>query len=292
MEIGDYNVNAESRRAAGEADMARKLRQGIQSVEIGMRLLNAFAGSATNMTLSALARAAAMHPSKAHRYLVSLIRAGYVAQDPVDGHYGLGPRAMSLGLAAIRQLNVVRFGEGIITELREATQQTISMVMWANRGPTIVHVSEADTPIMVTVRVGSVLPLLNSANGQLFLAYLPRGKTERLIESELAACPKSGKWKAPRSMSEVERRVKDIRRRRMTRTEQPVVPGVVSLSAPVFDHRGELVCTLALVGSAGNLDLSWGGAPARSLAAAATRFSQRLGWSNDARPIPPPLKMR
>jgi DNA-binding IclR family transcriptional regulator len=166
-----------------------------------------------------------------------------------------------------------------MNELRDATRQTISMVAWANHGPTIVSVREADTPIVVTVRVGSVLPLLSSANGQLFLAFLPPAKIKPFVQAELAAAARMSGRQGPRTVAAVEQQAADVRRRRMSRSDGTVTLGVVSLAAPVFDHRGEIACTIALVGSVGNLSLSWSGAPAKLLADAATTLSQRLGWS-------------
>jgi DNA-binding IclR family transcriptional regulator len=257
--------------------MTRDGRHGIQSIEVGMRLLDAFAASARAMPLSALAAAAGMHPAKAHRYLVSLIRAGYIVQNAASGKYGLGPKSTSLGLAALRQLDVTRLGDDVIVALRDATRQTISMVVWANRGPIIVNVCEADTPIMVTVRIGSVLPLLTSANGPLFLAYLPRHKTKALVEAEFAAGLRTRGWNGPRSMVDVDRLIEGVCRRHMSRNAEGVNIGVVSMAAPVFDHRGELACSIALVGSVGNLQISWTGKPARLLADAAATLSTGLG---------------
>src|SRR5262249_43364575 len=146
--------------------MARGSRQGVQSIEVGMRLLDAFAATGTEMTLSSLATAAKMPPSKAHRYLVSLVRARHVEPDPTSSRYTLGGRSLSVGLAALRQLNIVRQGERIVAELHDEVGHTVSMAVWGNRGPTVVRVGATNSALVVTVREGSVLPLLTSANGQ------------------------------------------------------------------------------------------------------------------------------
>lgn len=264
---------------AGETEPDDR-QHGIQSIEVGMRLLDAFAAIGAETSLSALAARAGMHPAKAHRYLVSLIRAGYIAQNAATGGYGLGSHSTALGLAALRRLDVARLGQDVVKALCEATGHTVSMVVWANRGPTIVEVAEADTPVTVTVRIGSVLPLLASANGPLFLAFLPRRKTQPLLAAELAA--RDQRRRASRGADEVARLIDEVRRRRLSRSAEGVHVGVVSLAAPVFDHRGEIACTIALVGSLGDLQLSWSGAPARALAAAAARLSARLGASAPA----------
>lgn len=58
--------------------MKKKPQQGVNGVEIGLRLAFALARSPGPMALKALARAARLPPSKTHRYLVSLCRAGVV----------------------------------------------------------------------------------------------------------------------------------------------------------------------------------------------------------------------
>jgi DNA-binding IclR family transcriptional regulator len=62
--------------------------RGIQSIEVGGRLLQALAGRGTPMPLKDLAHAAAMTPAKAHPYLVSFAKLGLVEQDEVWGEHG------------------------------------------------------------------------------------------------------------------------------------------------------------------------------------------------------------
>ncbi|KAB0120653.1 helix-turn-helix domain-containing protein, partial [Escherichia coli] len=54
----------------GDAEDARanRDRSGIQSIEVGSQLLVALTRAMRAMALGDLARAAGMHPSKAHRY--------------------------------------------------------------------------------------------------------------------------------------------------------------------------------------------------------------------------------
>ena len=62
-------------------------RQGIQSIEVGSTLLEALARARGPLSLRDLSHEAEMSPSKAHRYLVSLLRSGLVLQDPTTNLY-------------------------------------------------------------------------------------------------------------------------------------------------------------------------------------------------------------
>ena len=79
--------------------------KGIQSVEIGLKMLAAVGDAGGPMPLSGLALRAGLSASQAHRYLSSLIAAGMVVQDPRSGLYDLGPGAIRLGLAGIARLD-------------------------------------------------------------------------------------------------------------------------------------------------------------------------------------------
>ena len=72
-----------------------KAQRGIQSVEVGGRLLLALVHEGRPMALKDLAQAAGMAPAKAHPYLVSFGKLGLIAQDESSGRYGLGPLSNS-----------------------------------------------------------------------------------------------------------------------------------------------------------------------------------------------------
>ena len=94
-------------------------RRGIQSVEVGLGLLRALQDAPGSLSLTAVSEAAGMPPSKAHRYLASYVRAQLVRQDQDTRRYELGPFALSLGLAALSQLDLIALG---VTAARDVTR--------------------------------------------------------------------------------------------------------------------------------------------------------------------------
>src|SRR5262249_3725445 len=114
-----------------------KDRQGIQSIEVGARLLSALAAAPQAQTLSALAAAAGMPASKAHRYLVSYGRSGLIVQEGPSGRYDVGPLAVGLGLAALGRFDVVRHCANAVDDIRDVVDETVALFVWATKGPTI-----------------------------------------------------------------------------------------------------------------------------------------------------------
>ena len=148
---------------------------GIQSAEIALDVLTRLAELGGAQSVSELGRSLDMPRAKVHRYLVSLERRGYVEQDPASARYRLGPQALHTGLAALAEVDFVKLAADGLDALSGAIGQTVFISIWGQHGPTIVQWRDARLPVTVNVRVGSVLPLLNSATGRVYAAWLPGG---------------------------------------------------------------------------------------------------------------------
>ena len=55
--------------------------------------------------------------------------------------------------------------------LRDRFDETMVLSVWGTQGPMIVHVEESSQPIIMTMRVGAVLPVLQTASGLAFAAF-------------------------------------------------------------------------------------------------------------------------
>ena len=133
--------------------------QGIQSIEVGARLLEALARSRGSMMLRDLAAAADMAPAKAHRYLVSFGRMGLVEQHPETGRYDLGAFALHLGLSALGRLEPLELATPLLESLGDEIGQTVAAAVWGTHGATIVRWRGSEAPVTASLRVGSVMPL-------------------------------------------------------------------------------------------------------------------------------------
>ena len=103
-------------------------RGGVQAVETGVKLLMALAAHRGPQMLKRLAEDADMHPSKAHRYMVSFQRAGLVYQNERTSHYSLGTGALQLGLAAMGGLDVIEIGMASLRALRDQVNETVGLL--------------------------------------------------------------------------------------------------------------------------------------------------------------------
>src|SRR6185503_12413776 len=105
-------------------------RRGIQSLEIGLRVLECLEHASDPLTLTQIAQASGMRPSKVHIYLVSLMRAGMVVQESYAGRYELGPAALRVGLSALAKMSVLDKARVEMAALRDRTGHTAYLSVW------------------------------------------------------------------------------------------------------------------------------------------------------------------
>ncbi len=253
---------------------------GVESMETGMQLLLAFValGGRGHM-LKVIAEAARMPSSKAHRYLVSLIRTGFVDRDPATGHYRLGPKAVQVGVSALGSIDAVALSGEEMVKLHDELDHTMALTVWGSSSPVIVRVEEADRLMTVGFRIGKSLPLLASAAGQLFAAFLPRATIEPLLAHEIRTrrCRVAGRL--IRSMAQAERLLEQVRARGLSRIAGDITPGISALGAPVFDNRGYPATVITAIGPSGAFDSNWDGPIAHAMKLHATELSRKLGFT-------------
>lgn len=262
---------------------------GIQSLEIGMRLMAALMEHAFDSPppmLKTLAASAGMPPAKAHRYMVSLIRSQLVERDEATGRYKLGPMARLMGLRAIQSIDVVRLGGSRLPLICAELGFSVALAVWAHEGPTIIAVEEARRPITIGTRVGEVMPILSSATGLVFGAWLPRALTQKLIDRDVGALVGKESRRASSEL-EIDKVFDAVVNAGLGTTEGGLNPTVNALSAPIFDHRGVLVAALSTLGPAGELDASPDSAVAVSLGKFAADLSAELGFTSMMATTPP-----
>jgi DNA-binding IclR family transcriptional regulator len=226
---------------AGEPNGARDPRQGIQSVEVAMAVLLALEQGAGPMSLSQVAALSNMQPSKVHRYLVSLGRAGLVSQSPASGLYDLGPSMRRLGAEALRRMDEVSLASEYLPGLRDRTRHAVNLAVWGDNGPVIVRWDYGAYALPITVRVGATMPLLASAVGQVFLAYLP----DTLTDPVLKAQNPPGEPGAP-TEEQIEQAKAAVRRAGLASTSGGLIPGLASVAAPVFTTAASLPLAVAI----------------------------------------------
>ena len=263
------------------APPARARRQSVQAASTGFAVLKGLARLGGRASLTALAAHVDENPAKVHRYLVSLIEGGLVAQDASSQQYRLDLEAMLIGVAAMRQSDPVRIAEASLIQLRETLEVTCFVAVMGNKGPTIVRFEEPGLPVTVNVRVGSVLSMLWSATGRVFLGLLDEARVRALAREEFAALPPDQQIGI--SFEDfVAQLQKEVRAAKCAVVKDTNLKGISAVSAPIYNYAGQLTAVLTALGATGGFDSSVDGEVAVAVRREAMAASALLGYRPDS----------
>jgi len=223
-------------------------RRRVQSIEVGFRVLRVLRVAEGPLPLREIAARAGMPPSKVHLYLVSFVREDMAYQDAETGYYGLGAFAIQLGLAAIRQLDVVTLASEQLSDLRDQTDCAVYLSLWGDRGPCIVAKADGTLQGAFSVRLGYILPLTTSATGLVFLAHLPGSEAETAMKAQTAF--DSARNADSPSFDEIASALEQVRRNGYGSTVGKLNRHFAAIAAPIFDFSHRIAATLTLLGPA------------------------------------------
>jgi DNA-binding IclR family transcriptional regulator len=217
-----------------------------------------------------------MASAKAHRYLVSLCRAGLVEQDPGSSRYDLGPLALRAGVVALGRSDALKRAERVLEAIVARTGETAAVAVWGTHGPTLVRLVEARHELATSVPLGHVCTLTYSAAGLVYCAFGDPERVAPLVERELAQSRASGRSGVPTRQEELDRLVAAVRAQGVALVSEGE-RGLSAVSAPVFEaHTGRLRLALTVFGRAGRLNVAPDGPIAELMTTAARSLGAEL----------------
>ncbi|WP_156840584.1 IclR family transcriptional regulator [Novosphingobium aquimarinum] len=244
----------------------------VQSIEMGFRILRVLQASRTALPLREVAKRSQMPPSKVHLYLVSFAHDGVVQQNPKTGAYGLGSFAIQLGLAAVRQLDVVELARDVMSDLRTRTHCAVYLSLWGERGPCIVSKADGTIQGAFAVRLGYVLPMTTTATGLIFLTHLSSTVTTRALAAQA-----SFEGTTAGRKRDLEKQCQKVRDDGYASTIGMLHRNFAGLSVPVMDYSGEIAAALTLLAPADHINDTLHDQLVGELKAAAAVISRRMG---------------
>ncbi|KIV53338.1 hypothetical protein AM501_27890 [Aneurinibacillus migulanus] len=243
--------------------------QGIQSLELGIGILKKIGEAEKPLSITEIAERANISKSKLHRYLTSFWRTGFLERD-ASLRYTIGDALIQIGLRACQRIDIKEQARPVLLRLKEALNETVALSIWGEGGPYFIDLEESNRQIKIGIQVGSTGSMINTTAGQLFAAYMPEGRTEKLIQKELE--------QVPEDVAAFKQTLAMIRRRGFSQTTESLVPGIVAIGCPIFNGDDKIVAAITVIGLLGVLDLSDESQTVNMLKKECLNLSRSLGY--------------
>ena len=168
-------------RPASDADpgVAARSSDFVQSLDRGLAVIRAFGPDRERLSLSEVARATGLTRAAARRFLLTLVKLGYVRNDGRE--FSLRPRVLELGYAYLSGLALPEVAAPHMEELVARLHESSSISVLD--GGQIVYVVRVPTKRIMTVAisVGTRFPAYATSMGRVLLAQLSDDELERYL---------------------------------------------------------------------------------------------------------------
>ena len=213
----------------------------MQSLERGLAVIRAFDAEHRELALSDVARSTGLTRAAARRFLLTLVKLGYVNFS--QGRFSLRPRVLELGYAYLSSLSLPEVAlphmEALVAEVNESC--SISVLDDTD----IVYVARVPTRriMSITLAVGTRLPAFVTSMGRVLLAGLPDDELAERLE-RIEVVPLTAHTVTDKdALGTI---LETVRRQGYAATDQELEEGLRSLAVPLRNASGNVTAALNL----------------------------------------------
>ena len=223
-------------------------------------------------------RALEMPKAAVHRILRGLVDGGFVRYDAVTRRYALGPGALTVGLAVLRELNVPQMARPVLQDMVDRTGETATLSVF--RGTKRIYIDQVVSPkqIRFTVELGATNPIYAGSSSKSILAALSP-------EQGAAVLDQASPLVSPTSNDVVDRKallaeLKEIRDRGYAVSFGERDKDAASVAAAILQPGGQVFGALSLCGPISRFDRSMVPDYGALVVSAAARVSADIGYDD------------
>ena len=211
----------------------------VQSLERGLAVIRAFGADNPELRLSDVARATGLTRAAARRFLLTLVRLGYVRQDGPT--FSLRPRVLELGYAYLSALSLPEVAMPHMETLVGEVNESSSVAVLDNVD--IIYVARVPTRRIMTIviAVGTKLPAYATSMGRVLLAGLEaEALDERLGRIDVDRLTTT----TVPNRKKLHEKIDEARLAGWAAVDQELEEGVRSAAVPIRDASQNVVAAL------------------------------------------------
>jgi IclR family pca regulon transcriptional regulator len=238
---------------AGPSNSASQARNSdfVQSLDRGLAVIRAFGPDRERLSLSEVARATGLTRAATRRFLLTLVKLGYVRNDGRE--FSLRPRILELGYAFLSGLGMPEVAAPHLEELVAKVRESSSISVLD--GDHIVYVARVATKRIMTVAisVGTRFPAYPTSMGRVLLAGMTPADLDRyLAEADLGSF-------TGRTVTEPDRLreiVREVAKQGYAIVDQELEEGLRAIAAPIHGAGGAVTAAINLSAHASRVSMA------------------------------------
>ncbi len=170
------------REAKDTTPTPKRARRSVQSVDRALDLLEALAAAEGEVSITALAARTTLHVSTVHRLLSTLLRRGYVRQNPETSRYYAGAKLATLSEGRSRYGEMRLRARPILRSITDATRETTNLVVVDDLAAVYIETVPSPQIVRLFTEVGNRVPLHATGAGKALLAALPAARRDAVLD--------------------------------------------------------------------------------------------------------------
>lgn len=210
-----------------------------------LAVVDAISRSPEAQGVSTIARRTGLPKAVAHRILRELVTGKFLRFDETTKVYRLGPGALSIGLAAMRELDVPAIAHRHLVALSERTGETTTLSL--RQGWSRVYVDQvlSSHEIRMSVAIGTSHPLHAGSSSKAILAALPDSEVEDYVAHHRLDSVTDA---TITSAAELHDEIARIRAVGYAVSSGERQSGAASVAAPIYGAIGQVVGSVSVCG--------------------------------------------
>jgi DNA-binding IclR family transcriptional regulator len=215
------------------------LRYPTPALEKGLDILELLASHPTGLTKSEVARSLDRTVSEIFRMLLCLEERGYISQSRDGERYCLTLRLFKLAHEYPPTKRMITEALPIMQQVTHELNQSCHLGILD--GGHVVIIAQVDSPISpgFYVKAGAIVDLMHAATGHVILAH----QTPEVTSRAMQIWSRQNNAQVPRDLAA---HLTKIKRQGYEERESYQVNGIVNVSCPVFDDRGNAIAAMTV----------------------------------------------
>ena len=259
------------------SEMRNKKTQGNQSVEKAFQIVELLVDANEPMRLLDISKSLEVNSSTALRFLSSLVKCGYAAQDPETSRYHLTFKFCAIA-GKINEGNSIRdIAAPYMKQLSKIFSESVCLAIEQDMRVVYIYVVNGSGLMIRSMqRIGNIAPLHCTGIGKLFLTEYSEEQIDRLIQTRGLEPLTPNTITTKTTLKE---ELKQIEQRGYAFDNEECEISARCVAFPLRNHSGRIIAGLSVTGPSARLTTSLINEKINDLTSIGNQISQKLGYN-------------